>query len=302
MQDLLAQPDREPSTIRSTLPRGPANNASYLTLVAADASFSERYIDTVSQFVERLNRAERAENMDCTGRVDELKQIFSHAAASLGFKHFTYHIVRSRVAGSTAGRLPYIISNYPDAWVRHYFREHYLDEDPVVGEFMRHREPFLWTELARPENLSWRQRRLIDEARDAGIVDGITLPIHNRGEIAAVSLIPSDCGGEAGSVMRRHQHVLHLMALHYHALAHPVLLEKSLSAESSRRRSLLSPREKQALEWAARGKSNLEISAILDISSKSVEFHMEGAKRKLQVFNRTHAVAKAIILGLISFD
>jgi DNA-binding CsgD family transcriptional regulator len=92
------------------------------------------------------------------------------------------------------------------------------------------------------------------------------------------------------------------MAWRYHTLACSGLLERSLTGESARRRSLLSPREKQVLEWVAKGKSAWEISIVLGISHKSVEFHLEGAKRKLRVFNRTHAVAKAIMLGLLSFD
>jgi LuxR family transcriptional regulator, activator of conjugal transfer of Ti plasmids len=266
------------------------------------ASLPARYLNTLSVFVEQLYGTEQQENLDCGDRIEQLRDIFSQAASSLGFKHFTYHVARSGIVGSGSGRLPYIISNYPDSWVKHYFRERYLDEDPVVGEFLRRRNPFLWSEIAQPEALSRRQLRLFDEARSAGITEGITLPIHHRGEIAAVSLIPSEGDSSAIATLRPHQHMLYLMALHYHSLAHRSLLEKSLAGDSTRRRSLLSPRERQVLEWAAKGKSNWEIASVLGISYKSAEFHMEGAKRKLQVFNRTHAVAKGIMLGLVSIE
>jgi DNA-binding CsgD family transcriptional regulator len=262
------------------------------------AEFSDGYIDTLSRFVERMAGVGQ---LDCSERVIEIKDLFADAAADLGFKYFNYHVVRSSSFSSAAGRLPYMISTYPEAWIRHYLAEGYLDDDPVVTELLQNRLPFMWSEIARPEDLSRRQRRLFDEARDAGIADGITLPIHSRdGEIAAVSLIPAGSEDEALAVMRRHQHVLYLMALHYHTEARRVLLKTSLTGGSSRRQSILSPREIEVLEWTAKGKSTGEISSLLSISNKSVEFHIEGAKRKLQVFNRTHAVAKAITLGLLA--
>jgi LuxR family transcriptional regulator, activator of conjugal transfer of Ti plasmids len=267
-----------------------------------EANLPELYLDTLSELVEKLHNTEQAEHLDCDDRIEQLKLILSQAAAKLGFKHFAYHVARSSITGSTTGRLPYMISNYPDSWVRHYFRERYLDEDPVVSEFLRRREPFLWSEIAQPEKLSRRQRRLLAEARDAGITDGITVPIHHRGVIAAVSLVPCEPEGPALTTIRQHQRMLYVMALHYHPLAHRSLLEKSLAGDSPRRRSLLSPREKQVLAWAAKGKSNWEIASLLNISCKSAESHMEGAKRKLQAFNRTHAVAKAIMLGLLAVD
>jgi LuxR family transcriptional regulator, activator of conjugal transfer of Ti plasmids len=92
------------------------------------------------------------------------------------------------------------------------------------------------------------------------------------------------------------------MTHHYHSLAWRPLLQRSLTGESSRRRLLLSPREKEILEWVAKGKSAWEIAAVLSISHKSVEFHIEGAKRKLQVCNRTLAVTRAIVLGLLSLE
>src|SRR5580658_4867925 len=148
---------------------------------------ANRFLDALGPFIERLDAAG---DLDCNDRLDALKNIFSDAVTALGFKYFTYHVVRARAIDPAAGRLPHIISTYPDAWVRHYFREQYLDEDPVLGELMRRHSPFIWAEIARPDNLSHRQRRLFDEAQDAGIINGVTFPLHNGSEIASISLIP----------------------------------------------------------------------------------------------------------------
>jgi predicted transcriptional regulator len=44
------------------------------------------------------------------------------------------------------------------------------------------------------------------------------------------------------------------------------------------------------------------VAQILGISEKSVEFYMESVKRKLEAANRTQAVVKALLLGLIDVD
>ncbi len=256
------------------------------------------YAGMLGRFIERMAGVG---GLPCEQRVVEIKSIFADAAASLGFASFTYHVVRSSSFSSAAGRLPYMISTYPEEWIRHYLAEGYLDDDPVVTELLHNPLPFLWSDIVRPGDLSRRQRQLVEEARAAGISNGITLPVHSRdGEIAAVSLVPAVPEPEASALMRRHRYVLYLMAPHYHVEARRVLLKTSLAGGSSRRQAILSPREREVLEWTAKGKSSSEISSILAISNKGVDFHIEGAKRKLQVFNRTHAVAKAITLGLLS--
>lgn len=66
-----------------------------------------------------------------------------------------------------------------------------------------------------------------------------------------------------------------------------------------RRTSVLSFRGRETMSWAASGKSSWEIAKILGIGQKSVDFHVESARRKLQASNPTQAVVKAVILGLI---
>jgi DNA-binding NarL/FixJ family response regulator len=55
----------------------------------------------------------------------------------------------------------------------------------------------------------------------------------------------------------------------------------------------LNDRELECLTWSARGKTSPEIATILDISKRTVNFHIENACRKLNVSTRTEAVVKA---------
>jgi DNA-binding response OmpR family regulator len=61
----------------------------------------------------------------------------------------------------------------------------------------------------------------------------------------------------------------------------------------------LREREVETLTWAARGKTFWEIGEILGLSKRTVEFHLENARRKLGVATRTQALIKAATGHLI---
>jgi DNA-binding response OmpR family regulator len=61
----------------------------------------------------------------------------------------------------------------------------------------------------------------------------------------------------------------------------------------------LREREVQTLTWAARGKTFVEIGEILGLSRRTVEFHLDNARRKLGVPTRTQALIKAAVGQLI---
>ena len=61
----------------------------------------------------------------------------------------------------------------------------------------------------------------------------------------------------------------------------------------------LREREVETLTWAARGKTFWEIGEILGLSKRTVEFHLDNARRKLGVATRTQALNKAATGHLI---
>jgi DNA-binding NarL/FixJ family response regulator len=61
----------------------------------------------------------------------------------------------------------------------------------------------------------------------------------------------------------------------------------------------LNHREVDTLTWSARGKTSGEIAQILGLSKRSVDFHLDSARAKLNVATRTQAVVKAVTGRLI---
>jgi len=64
----------------------------------------------------------------------------------------------------------------------------------------------------------------------------------------------------------------------------------------------LSSREKEVLDWLKQGKSSWDISVILGIRERTVNFHVCNLLQKLGASNRTQAVAVAAHLGIITID
>ena len=64
----------------------------------------------------------------------------------------------------------------------------------------------------------------------------------------------------------------------------------------------LTKRELECLKWCAVGKSYWETSVILEISERTVNFHMASVRDKLGASSNAHAVAMGIASDLIQIQ
>lgn len=66
--------------------------------------------------------------------------------------------------------------------------------------------------------------------------------------------------------------------------------------------SILSKRETECLGWVAKGKTSSEVSQILGISERTVNFHINNSMEKFDAVNRTHLIAlyvKSYVLAVL---
>jgi DNA-binding CsgD family transcriptional regulator len=85
----------------------------------------------------------------------------------------------------------------------------------------------------------------------------------------------------------RCRHLFKLLSSHL-----KMALSRSIAAPPSQTTPPLTERELEILRWMSAGKSNREISALLDISAITLKNHVSKIYRKLDVQNRADAVAK----------
>jgi DNA-binding CsgD family transcriptional regulator len=122
------------------------------------------------------------------------------------------------------------------------------------------------------------------------IRSGVSVPFHNAlGNHVALTLCDSL--------------VVNVDTTNLMQLALP-LIDTVLSAERSHNTVLtpLSQRETGCLQWAAAGKTSIETAIILGLSPHTVNQYLTAATVKLKAVNRTHAVTKAVRLGLIDLS
>jgi DNA-binding NarL/FixJ family response regulator len=63
--------------------------------------------------------------------------------------------------------------------------------------------------------------------------------------------------------------------------------------------TVLNDREIETLTWVARGKTSAEIAKIIGLTKRTVDFHLDNARAKLDAATRTEAALKAAIGRLI---
>ena len=107
--------------------------------------------------------------------------------------------------------------------------------------------------------------------------------------------------GIPGPLSKRHGYMLELLLPHLHATMLRVMQNEGTKEAPSRvLKHLLTGREVEILRWMQRGKSNSEIGKALRISPLTVKNHVQNVLRKLNVQNRTQAVAKGYALRILS--
>lgn len=184
-----------------------------------------------------------------------------------------------------------MVLRYPAAWVEHFSAEHYERIDPVFEVAKRRRTPFHWNDARFLGGLKRAQRRIINEAREAGVADGFTIPIRGPDALpASCSLVPDSKG-----VNPDHNALAHAMAVFAHERARQLYAEPLIACTPK-----LTARERECLILVARGKSDWVISSLLGVSEGAINRTVERAKRRLGVATRTQAIVRALHAGEIS--
>ena len=144
-----------------------------------------------------------------------------------------------------------------------------LSEKPFVMSRLR---------LRRGESEEAWQKMMPDVLRDK---DGVVVPVHEKNALAWAAAF-------AGADADLSQRALSVLSAAVHA-GHARFVELW---EEGVPKSPLSPREAECLRWIAHGKTDFEVGKILEISPRTVRFHINNAKNKLGVATRIQAVAK----------
>lgn len=227
--------------------------------------------------------------------LQELEQIFERIINSYGFDQFGVQYTPPENKFKLVK--PYSLATYKREWVDYYIDRDYHTIDPVILLGSKQRKPFFWDSLWAGVEMSKKQKDFFNEASDHGVEFGIGLPIPLMNtDPCVVTFMSSFCNNkEVRAIMNERHLELTLIASHFQFVVSK-FFEKMKPPDAPN----LTRREAECLTWAAAGKSDYEIGAILNISHRTVNSHMLSAYRKLECVSREQAVIKAVILNLIS--
>ncbi len=245
------------------------------------ASTMKRIERSFQEFIDAIQTAE-----------DEVafERVAHRASLSLGFRWFAY----LRVAND----VPTVISSYPKSWTGRYLDSNYQDIDPVVRRARRAHDLFRWGGSAKTPQGTREQKRLFDEAATFGIRSGLTVPIRGGfGQVAAFSLATDEEAASTEKLVRESGDILQLIGLYFHAHLNA---RRDLRVSAAATEAVLTQRELQCLTWCSRGKTVADIAVLVDITPRTVAFHLENARRKFQAASIAQCVAEALRRGLLT--
>jgi DNA-binding CsgD family transcriptional regulator len=222
--------------------------------------------------------------------INDLKSLMAELRDLYGLAHLVYHAVH--LPGATEEN-PILLLTYDPEWVKRYVERDYFQIDPVVSTGRGGFLPLDWSEL---DHESFEARRFFKEADKFGVGrHGITIPIRAPGGERALLSITSNASLNEWrkcrlAYMRDFQFIGHL--LHDQAVRLSGLRLQEIKQDLSRR-------EKQTLQFAARGFAPKQIAGRLNLSAAVIRLYLHSARSKLECSSLNQAIAKATRLEII---
>jgi len=182
--------------------------------------------------------------------------------------------------------------SFPEPWLHEYMSKNYLQVDAVIRENFTTYEVQNWSVTRKR---LYRRKEITSLGMDFGMRECYT---HGSRPSAMRKNGSMFCfSGSSMKYDKRTMAILELVTPHLHLALSHVFNKKQLDHKGG----VLSAREIEVLEWLKQGKSSWDISVILGISERTVNFHVYNVIQKLGATNRPQAVAVATRLGLIDF-
>jgi LuxR family transcriptional regulator, quorum-sensing system regulator BjaR1 len=250
---------------------------------------------------------EAIDGFEAANSVDELRTLMQSAIESFGFAAYNFFD-----AGKAHLDTPFYFGTTGQAWETEYKSNNFVSHDHVLSHARRTNTSFRWSDVSLPIVKSRKKPshlRLLEAARDHGFRDGYLMPLHfvdeqSRNHTALVALFWKNSLAELDFALEgQRKHELQLVMLYW------VQRVIQLTGQEIRSRSSISTkpenfhyltdRERECLTWAGRGLSVSATADVLGIGELTAKSHLINATSKLEALNKTHAVAKAVHLGLI---
>lgn len=217
--------------------------------------------------------------------VDDVVLALTNYVSAYGFESVS---ITQLVSPARAGKKRIAISNWPEEFLKERIQKGTIVRDPIAQEALRSKTPFTWRDVR--SRADKQGRKIIDQAMEVTSKDGLLVPIHPYDSIpGCVSLGTS-------KVDLSNQEISWIDVICVQAYMKIVEFLGPFPFDINVN---LTGREIDVIHYAAAGKTNWEISRILNISEHTVRAYLQSAAVKLKTVSKTHTVALAIANRLV---
>lgn len=231
--------------------------------------------------------------------IDEAWELATGYFGKLGFRRANYGYTRFRHLKTIGDPDDALFLTTCDAeFVRRYFQGGFFAKTPVFRWCERNSGSCTWTwvkEAFEAGRLSPEEAEAVKQNAMSGVTAGmsVSFPDASSRSKGALGLI-ADQGMthvEVDAIYTELREEIMIVANVMHlAIVHLPQL--------SRHRAL-SPRQREALEWVADGKTTQDVAMLMGVSSAMIEKHLRLARDALAVETTAQAVAKGAMLNMI---
>lgn len=223
---------------------------------------------------------------------DELFGLLRKSVGHYGYDRIVFTVRRDiELPESLNGHA--LLYSYPEDWVKYYIENNCAAYDPVMKAGITQARAFTWNGLEKQTVYTPKQTRFMRLAEDAGLNNGVGIPIRGRASMIAGLGLAS---AERADATHPHLDMLSAFCTQFYAAFKRL---NALPAAESGEPGHLSPREREVLTWMATGKTDDEIGMILGISRNTVDSHVRHIFLKLNACNRVTAVVSGLMNGHI---
>lgn len=205
------------------------------------------------------------------------------------------HGILSWFVGSTAfvstkGAAGFGFHSMPEGWLNRYLDAQYFDHDPVFQHALRSRRKVSWgvcREEAVRTGASASSLRVLEEAAEFNLVDGLIMPIRGLGDLPG-AVTYGGCGLDLSPEAQMSLFLVGAYA--YEGYRRLIDGFKPIPP-------FLTDKELDVLRWSAEGKSATVISSIMSLSPHTVREYQQNIRSKYQVASIIQAVVFAVVDG-----
>jgi len=226
------------------------------------------------------------EAIQSTSTIDELLEIAEKYTKTIGFEYFSYgHRAHTPFADPKLD----LKNNYPDAWQKMYTENRFFDKDPTILHALKTTAPLIWSDKNFVDSVKLREG-----AKSFGIEYGWSQATRSTTGLSMLTLVRSSDPISNAEINENMSSLLWFTQTLNSALEKHIVTPQTQMSDIT-----LTAREAEVLRWTADGKTSYEISIILGIAERTVNFHLNNVMTKLDSHNKISATIKAITLSLI---